>query len=149
MLLRLKSKEIFYSKELDDILNSLIKYFPLNQPFNLYTLSQSANLKYEDFMTDGISKTKQTYILITNHLIYNDFVELNDFENIILTDKGRLLVEYGNYAKYAKIMNLKLKAEKKELWVKNNWYWVEFLKLLIGALLGILLTLFAQHLKCT
>ena len=147
MQLRLKSKEVFCSKEWDDILNSLITYFPLNQQFNLYNLSQTANLNYEDFITDGISKTKQTYILITNHLIYNDFVELKDFENVILTDKGRLLVEYGNYAKFAKIMNLKLDAEKKELWVKKNWYWAEFIKLLIGALLGIILTLIAQHLK--
>jgi hypothetical protein len=145
MQLRLKSKELFYSKEWDDILNALIKYFPINQQFNLYELSQKADLKYEDLITDGVSKTKQTYVHITNHLIYNDFVELMDFQNIILTDKGRQLVEYGNYNKFAKALDNKKVAEMNDLWVKKNWYWVEFVKLLIGAGLGILLTLISQH----
>jgi len=147
MKLKLKSKDIFYSKEWDDILNSLIKYFPINDHFNLYDLSQKANLKFEDLITDGASKTKQTYVDITNHLIYNAFVELNDFDNIILTDKGRQLVDYGNYHKFAKTMRLKREAEIKDLWVKKNYFWVEFAKLLVGAILGILLTLISQHLN--
>lgn len=147
MKLKLKSKEIFYSNEWDAILNSLIEYFPLNQEFNLYELSQAANLKYDDFITDGISKNRQTYIGITNHLIYNDFVELKDFEKIILTDRGRQLVEYGSYSKFSKVMNLKKEAEIKDNWVKKNWILADFIKILIGAIIGILSTLIIQHLK--
>jgi len=147
MQLRLKSKEIFFSKEWNDILNSLIEYFPLNQQFNLYNLSQEVNKEYDDLITDGLSKTKQTYVDITNLLIHNDFVELKDFENIILTDRGRQLVEYGNYSKFAKTMELKKEAEIKGFWVKKNWLWVDFVKLLIGAIIGVFLTLISQHLK--
>ena len=147
MQLRLKSKELFYSKEWDDILNSLIKYFPINQQFNLYELSQKADLKYKDLITEGISKTNHTYTHIANHLIYNDFAELKGFENIVLTDKGRQLVEYGSYNKYANTMNLKKEAEIKGYWVKKNWILVDSIKLLIGAIIGILLTLISQHLK--
>jgi len=147
MKLKLKSKEIFYSKEWDVILNSLIEYFPLNQEFNLYELSQAANLKYDDFITDGISKNIQTYVGITNHLIYNDFVELKDFEKIILTDRGRQLVEYGSYSKFSKVMNFQKEAEIKDNWVKKNWILANIIKILIGAIIGILSTLIIQHLK--
>ncbi len=148
MQLELKSKEIFYTKEWNEILNSLIKYLPLKIQFNLYELSQKANLTYDDLITDGASRTKQTYVQITNHLIYNDFVELKDFENVILTERGRQLVEFGSYNNFAKMLDLKRKSEIKDLWVKKNYFWIEFVKLLIGAILGILLTLVSQHLIC-
>lgn len=142
-----KRKGVFHSREYDTILDSMIKYFPLNEPFNLYDISQKANLSYEDFLTDGISKTKQTYIQITNLLIYNGFVELKDFENTILTDKGRQLVDYGNYKAYGDIIKRQLEAKKKDLWVKKNWYWIEFIKIILAALVGIFLTLFVEYFK--
>jgi hypothetical protein len=145
MSFKQKKNELFYSKEWDTILNSLIKYFPFNLPFNLYDISQKENIKYDDLLTDSASNVEQTYVDITNHLIYNDFTRLNDFRNIILTDKGRQLIQNGSYKKFAQIERLRQKAEIRDLWVKRHWFWVEFLKVILSIGVGALLTLGIQN----
>jgi len=142
---RSKSKEIFYSVEWDTIMNSLIEFIPLNEEFNLYELSKKANLKYKDLITDGIANNKQTYVNITNHLIYNGFAQLYSYENIILTDKGRQLIELGSYNEFSKFINLKKESERKGYWITKNTLWIDFIKLLIGFMLGILSTLIFQN----
>jgi hypothetical protein len=138
---------IFNSIELDTILNSLIKFFPINSPFNLYVISQESKIEYEDFIIDGLSNVEQTYIDITNNLIYNDFAMLNDFYNIVLTNKGRELVKYGGYKEFVKNACLKQDAESRGFWIKKNWFWVELLKVVLSVVVGVLLTLGVQYLR--
>ncbi|RTL56343.1 MAG: hypothetical protein EKK37_17900 [Sphingobacteriales bacterium] len=137
--------EYFYSKEWDIILNSLLTFLPPNLSFNLYKISQEVNINYEDIMVDGISKVEKTYTDITNYLIYNDFVKLHHFPNVTFTDKGRRLLECGSYKGFAHAEQLRQKAEKRDLWVKKNWFWVEFLKVIITIIVGALLTLVIQY----
>lgn len=142
-----QNETIFYSYEWDAILNSLLNFFPTDSPFNLYDISQQVKKEYSDFFTDGFAKNKKTYIDITNCLIYNGFVILIDFHNITLTDKGRQLVEYGSFKKYAQISELRTKSEINDLWVKKNWFWVEFVKIFFGLFMGALMTLAIQKLS--
>lgn len=67
-------------------------------------------------------------------------------KKIILTDKGRKLVEYGSYYQYASVLDLKTKAEIKDLWVKKNWFWFEFIKIMLSLFMGALITLGIQKL---
>jgi len=145
MFYKSTQKDVFFSKEWDDILNSLLKFLPSNLPFNLYDISKKEKIHYENLLTDGASNVEQTYIDITNHLIYNDFARLSDFRNIILTDKGRQLLDYSSYKKFAQIERLRQEAEIRDLWVKKNWFWVEFLKVIISVVVGALLTLGIQY----
>jgi hypothetical protein len=138
--------EVFHSNEWDTILNSLLNLLPCDSPFNLYEISQQEKIEYSDFLTSGFAKNENTYVEITNYLIYNDFAKLFNFEKIILTDKGKKLVEYRSYKKFMAVFNLKTKAEIRDLWVKKNWFWVEFVKIIVGLFMGILLTLCIQNL---
>lgn len=148
MNLKLCQKEIvFYSFEFDAILNSLLNFLPTDSPFNLYEISQKVEKDYSDIFTDGFAKNEKTYIEITNYLIYNGFVKLFDFHNITLTDKGLKLIEYGSFRKYAHISELQTKAEIRDLWVKKNWFWVEFVKISVGIILGALMTLGIQKMS--
>jgi hypothetical protein len=142
-----QNEKIFYSYEWDTILNSLLNFLPTDNPFNLYEISQQVGKEYSDFLANGLAKNEKTYIDITNSLIYNGFVKLSDFHNITLTEKGRQLVEYGSFKKYAQIAELRKKAEIRELWIKKNWFWVEFVKICIGIILGAMMTLGIQQLS--
>lgn len=148
MRLKLKQNEtIFYSYEWDTILDSLLNFIPTDSPFNLFDISLQVQREFPDLITDGIAKNKMTYIDISTYLIYNGFAKLFDTHSIILTDKGRELVEFGSFKKYAQIANLRTKAEIRDLWIKKNWFWVEFVKICIGIILGALMTLGIQKLS--
>lgn len=140
------NNQVFHSNEWDTILNSLLNLLPCDSPFNLYEISQQEKIEYSDFLTNGFANNENTYVEITNYLIYNDLAKLFNFKKIILTDKGRKLVEYGSYKKYAAVLDLKTKAEIRDLWVKKNWFWVEFIKIILSLFMGALLTLGIQKL---
>ena len=134
--------KIFYDKGYTDILNSLLKYFPLRLAFKLYDIQEKEKLKYSDSFTDGLTVNPTTYQKISYYLVYNDFARYSESGNdfIMLTDKGRELIDSGSYEKFVELEKLKRKATITDLKTKKYFYVIEFFKIIIPFALGLLVS---------
>lgn len=135
-----KDNKTFYSPEYTIILNSLIKFFPYSLAFNLYEIQKEEQLTYDNFFSEGFKHSLETYKIISDYLIYNDFAKpsSNNSEYIILTDKGRDLIKTGSYEKFVEFDTLKREAEIADLVAKKYYWYIEFIKIIVPFLLGML-----------
>lgn len=65
--------------------------------------------------------------------------KLFNLKKIILTAKGRKLVEYGSYKKYSAVLDLKTKAKIRGLWVKKmvlGWIYKNQIKSIYGGIVN-------------
>lgn len=131
--------KVFYSKEWTTILDSLLKFFPYSLAFKLFDIQEKEKLTYSDLLTDGLSNNPDTYKLISDYLVYNDFAKYapSNSNYIILTGKGRDLIQSKTFDKYVEYDNLKRIAEIRDLKIKKHYKLIEFLKMFISFILGL------------
>jgi hypothetical protein len=55
--------------------------------------------------------------------------------NIILTDKGRKLIDYGSYSKFARMEKFALTADNRLKWTQKYWWLIMILTAIVCPLL--------------
>lgn len=129
--------KLYLTEEYESILDSYIFKIPLYTQFNLLEIGSITNPKFSDIITEGLTYNDQTFYFLTNFLIQNGFAEICGIQNIILTERGRTLVKLGSFRKYLNYLELIETGNKRTLWKKKNWLFIEILKILIPLIAGI------------
>jgi hypothetical protein len=139
-------EKIFYNPELTQILNKLIPYIPVNGSFNLYEISKTIEVSFDDFIIDGLAKVEENYIQIANELIANDLALLRKGNELELKEKGKELIKLKTWENYIDYIKLEEKAKKNEMWTKAYWGRYELIRTAIIVLVTLGLTLLIQRL---
>lgn len=140
----------FYFGTLVDILNNPDNYKPENYPPGHIMYLRGINKTVEEVVITeyemGEVADAVELLAINNHVKDETIGAYMDAENrqISLTHDGALAYRSKFYIKEAQAelsLERQYEIQKRELWQKKNWIWVEIAKYIVGGLIGALIAL--------
>ncbi|WP_118972467.1 hypothetical protein [Taibaiella koreensis] len=147
-LLKREKDPVLYDHKIIPILNALIPFLDIGQVNDLYEKGKAFQIEYgfKDVDTDSYAREESTYRDIASLLFDVGLVQVGNPSYIIVPNhEARKLKQLKSYEKLIKYLDNRFKTEQAELWQKRNWWWIDFLKLIIAAILGASLTLGARY----
>jgi len=112
---------IFYDSQWTVIIDSLLKFIPESDPFNLRQLSIGKDIKLFDDFNTWLYDNEDQYRYLTQALIINDIVVPSDNSYVKLTDKGRSLKFAGSWRQYQINLHNEKRASFWRTWKDANW----------------------------
>ena len=72
----------------------------------------------------------------------------NHDKTLRISPRGiNLIVNDGGYAEIERLAEIEKRKEARESWPKRNWFWADFLKIVIGGIVGALITYYATKIQ--